>query len=82
MRIFLIILGLLTSSFFAKATEIPATDNSASNNIAGVWKLVEYHDFNADGSERDSIGPSARGLFVCLQPRWSHVAAYCTQSTA
>lgn len=33
-------------------------------SVAGVWRLVEYRDYNADGSERDSLGTNAPGLFV------------------
>lgn len=33
-------------------------------DISGVWKPVEFHDWNSDGVEVESLGSQAPGLFV------------------
>lgn len=34
------------------------------SRVEGVWRLVEYHDWNADGTEIESLGNQAPGIFV------------------
>lgn len=36
----------------------------SGSRVEGVWRLVEYHDWNADGTEIESLGNQAPGIFV------------------
>lgn len=34
------------------------------SRVEGIWRLVEYHDWNTDGTEIESLGNQAPGTFV------------------
>jgi len=36
----------------------------SDSRVEGVWRLVEYHDWNTDGTEIESLGNQAPGIFV------------------
>jgi len=36
----------------------------AEQDVSGVWRLIEYHDWDPDGNEVESLGIRAPGLFV------------------
>lgn len=40
------------------------TGQKSDSRVEGVWRLVEYHDWNADGTEIESLGNQPPGIFV------------------
>lgn len=80
MRMCFISLGLLLGSFLAHATENLSTAGATTPAIPGVWKLVGYKDYYADGTERDSMGPNARGIFVYSRDGYMSLHVVHTES--
>lgn len=59
------VLLVAAPGFAAKADDTEGAEGEApAPSIIGIWKMVEYHDREADGSERDTMGASPAGVFV------------------
>jgi len=45
-------------------SEMMYLSQKPDTRVEGVWQLVEYHDWNPDGTEIESLGNQAPGIFV------------------
>ena len=55
---------LLVGCHTSQTRESSALQEGGLPPVAGVWRLVELHDWNADGEDVSALGVHAPGVFV------------------
>ncbi len=64
MIVSLILASLLVGCHASSTQQLRGLQHDEPLRIAGVWQLVELHDWNSEGEDVSSLGVHAPGLFV------------------